>query len=333
MDRRTVLGFGVGAALIGLSSKVFAEDMDAAGVLSTDPTEIVPLWPGVPPGGKGVHLKDKIIERSPNTSAYHDRFVTDIAKPFLTVFRPAKPDGSAVLMAPGGGYIRVVLDKEGFETARRLNEAGVTVFLLRYRLPAEGWADGKDVPLQDAIRAMRIIRANADTFGIDPARLGVVGFSAGGHVAASLATRFDASVYQPHGKIDQADARPAYACLMYPVVTMGEGAHLGSRDHLIGPNPSPELIAAYSCETLVSEKTPPTFIALAADDDAVPPAANGLAMFASLQKAKIPAELHVFENGKHGFGIRLAQGKPCAAWPELFLKWAQSHGFTGAKAG
>lgn len=332
MDRRTVLGLGLGAAFAGFSSRAFAEEMNANGALSTDPTEVIPLWPGVPPGGTGVHLTPKIVERSLDTSVYHDRFVTDVGTPLLIVFRPEKPDGSAVLMAPGGGYIRVVIDKEGFEAARRFNASGITVFMLRYRLPGEGWAQRQDVPLQDAQRAMRIIRAGAAKFAIDPVRLGVIGFSAGGHVAASLATRFDASVYKPVDRIDAQDARPAYAALMYPVVTMGEGAHPGSRDKLLGSDPAAKLIAAASCENLVSEHTPPSFICLAADDDAVPPAANGLALFASLRRAKVKTELHVFEAGGHGFGIRLAQGKPCAAWPDLFLHWAQSHGFAG-KAG
>jgi acetyl esterase/lipase len=329
MDRRTVLGLGLGAAVIGLTRPVFADEMNAAGALASDPTEIVPLWPKTPPGGKGVHLAAKIVERSTDTNAFHDRYVDNVDKPLLTVFRPAKPDGSAILMAPGGGYVREVLDKEGFETARRFNEAGMTVFVLRYRLPAEGWADGKDVPLQDAQRAMRLIRMNAGQYGIDPDRLGVIGFSAGGHVAASLATRFDAVVYKPRDKADALDAKPAYACLMYPVITMNDGRHKGSRDSLIGAEAPAELADAYSCDKLASAKTPPCFIALAADDTTVPPLANGVAMFAALRAAGVPAELHVFEAGGHGFGIRLAGAKPCGAWPDLFLAWARSHGFSG----
>ena len=172
--------------------------------------------------------------------------------PLLAVFLPDKPDGSAVLLAPGGGYLRIVIDKEGVEAARRLNAAGVTVFMLRYRLPGEGWADGKDVPLQDAQRAMRIVRAGAQRFGIDPNRVGVIGFSAGGHVAASLATRPYDAVYAPVDDIDAQDAKPDFAGLMYPVITMGPGAHQGSRDNLLGPNPSDALVSAYSCEKLVT---------------------------------------------------------------------------------
>ncbi|HEY0281949.1 MAG TPA: alpha/beta hydrolase [Rhizomicrobium sp.] len=326
MDRRTVLGLGA-ATLAGLSVRAFAEEMNAEGVLSTDPTEIVPLWPGTPPGGEGVKIKAKIVERSPDTNAYHDRFVSDIGMPWLSVFRPERPDGSAVLLAPGGGYTRIVIDKEGVEAGRRFNASGVTVFVLYYRLPAEGWANGKDVPLQDAQRAMRLIRAGAQGYGIDPDRVGVMGFSAGGHVAASLATRQNEPVYAPVDAADRKDARPAFAALMYPVITMEPGRHQGSRDRLLGAEPSAELVSAYSCEKRVTRQTPPSFICLAADDDVVPPMENGMVMFEALRRAQVPTELHVFQEGSHGFGIRLAKGKPASAWTELFLHWGYSNGW------
>jgi acetyl esterase/lipase len=324
MDRRTVLGLGA-AALTGLAAR--AESMKADGTLSSDPTETVPLWPGTPPGGENVHLTTKIVERSNDTDVFHDRYVTDIGTPLLTVFRPDKPDGSALLLAPGGGYIRVVVDKEGVEAARRFNAAGVTVFILRYRLPGEGWARAADVPLQDAQRAMRLIRGGAAHFGIEANRVGVMGFSAGGHVAASLATRQNETVYRPVDEADRLDARPDFAGLMYPVITMGEGAHPGSRSKLLGADPTAEKIAAYSCEKHVAAKMPPSFICLAADDDVVPPKENGLAMFDALRAKKVLAELHVFQQGGHGFGIRLARGEPASAWPDLFLHWGWAGGW------
>jgi acetyl esterase/lipase len=327
MDRRTVLGLGLGTMLVGMTARAAAEEMDKNGVLSTDPKEVLPLWPSTPPGGKGLKLKDTIVERSADISAFHDRFVESVAKPTLTVFRPEKPNGTSVLIAPGGGYTRVVIDKEGFETARFLNAVGVTAFILRYRLPGEGWQGRENVPLQDAQRAIRLIRAGAAKFAVDPAKVGVMGFSAGGHVCVSLATRFDAKVYAPIDAADALDARPAYAAPIYPVVTMGEGTHIGSRDALLGPNPSQALIDAYSCEKQVNANTPPAFIALAADDDAVPAFPNGIAFFNALQKAHVGSELHVFEICGHGFGLRLAAGKPAAHWAEMFVRWAQSHGF------
>lgn len=315
---------GTGAA--GTSARA----QGSAGVdtaLATDPQEKIALWSGMPPGGAGVHLSERVTERSTDLAAFHDRYVDHVGAPHLLVCRPAKPNGAAVLIAPGGGYARIVLDKEGYETARRLADAGITAFILHYRLPGEGWAQREDVPLQDAQRAMRLIRANAAQYGIDPARLGVMGFSAGGHVAASLATRFAATVYPPVDAVDAQGARPAFACLMYPVIAMGAGAHSGSRDLLLGANPSPEKISAYSCEKHVSADMPPVFIALAGDDDAVPPDENGIAMAAELYKARVPVCLHVFEEGGHGFGLRLAAAKPCAVWPDLFLDWLRSHRF------
>jgi len=323
MDRRTVLGLGA-AALTVIAAK--AERMKPDGSLSTDPTETIPLWPGSPPGGEGINLTARIVERSTDTNAFHDRYVDSVGMPLLTVFRPDRPDGSAILLAPGGGYVRTVIDKEAFESARRFNASGITVFVLRYRLPGEGWKNASDVPLQDAQRALRLIRAKADKYGIDPLRVGVLGFSAGGHVAASLATRFAEKVYDPVDAADTLDPRPAFAGLIYPVITMSDKSHSGSRKLLLGDNPSPETITKYSCDQRVTAATPPVFLIYALDDDAVPPLANGLAMYQALAAAKIPAELHAFQEGGHGFGIRLAAGKPCAAWPDLFLTW-------GARAG
>ncbi|GAA0527462.1 acetyl esterase/lipase [Rhizomicrobium palustre] len=330
MKRRTVLGqmvLGAVATAALSTQKAKAEAMNASGALSTDPTETIPLWPGTPPGGEGVSLPNEIVERSTDINAFHDRFVHKVGTPLLTVFRPERPDGSAILMAPGGGYVREVLDKEGFETARYFNKAGITVFVLRYRLPAEGWKNGADVPLQDAQRALRLIRAHADHYGLDVKRIGVMGFSAGGHVAASLATRFAEKVYAPIDSADALDARPDFAGLMYPVITMSAAAHMGSRKALIGDAPSAETIAHYSCEMRVAADTAPSFIAFAQDDTAVPPIGNSVAMYLSLANAKVPVEMHAFQEGGHGFGIRQAQGKTCAAWPELFLTWARRGGW------
>jgi acetyl esterase/lipase len=324
MKRRTVLGLGA-AALASMGAR--AEMMKPDGSLSTDPTEIIPLWPGTPPGGENVHLTARIIERSTSPDTIHDRYVDSVGTPLLTVFRPAHPDGSAIVLAPGGGYVRTVIDKEAFESARRFNQAGITVFVLRYRLPGEGWANQADVPLQDAQRAVRLVRAYAGHYGLDPARVGFLGFSAGGHVGVSIATRHAAKVYAPIDAADALDARPAFVGLMYPVVTMTDKAHTGSRDKLLGPHPTADQIATYSGELQVHAETPPCFIVFARDDPAVPPIGNGLAFYEALIAAKIPAELHAFQEGSHGFGIAGAAGKPASAWPDLFLKWGAAHGW------
>lgn len=293
--------------------------------LPADPAEILRLWPGTPPGGAGVSLTQQVEERSTDP-ARHERLLSHVGEPQLWISRPAKPDGSAVLVIAGGGYTVIVIDHEGFETARRLNATGITAFVLRYRLPAEGWADGANVPLQDAQRAIRFIRANATRYGIDPARLGVLGFSAGGHISASLATRFDEAVYAPVDAVDKFDARPAFAGMIYPVITMGAGTHADSRDHLLGADQSAARIAAYSCQNRVTAHTVPCYLSVGANDTLVPPGANTMAMYKALAAANIPVELHAFENGPHGYGLNGANpiGETNA---ELFLAWGARNGW------
>ena len=327
MDRRTVMGLGAAAAAFPKS--VLADTVvPGDGVLPTDPKDVITLWPGTPPGGRGVSLPPiRVSNHEPAYITPNDRAIDQVGIPIMNVFRPERPDGSAMIIAPGGGYSREMLDFEGMDVARRFKDAGVTCFVLRYRLPGEGWQNRSDVPLQDGQRAMRLVRANAGKYGVDPNRIGFMGFSAGGHVACSIATRFAAKVYAPLDAADTADARPSFSVPMYPVVTMGEGAHQGSRDKLLGLSPSPDLIDAYSCQLHVPADAPPAFMALAADDTTVPPLPNAGAYYVALQAAKVPSEIHVFETGGHGFGIARTVGKSTSAWPELLLHWGASHGF------
>jgi acetyl esterase/lipase len=284
----------------------------------------MPLWPGTPPGGEGVRLTLQVNDVS--TTGKPSRLLKQIAVPDLTVYRPAKPDGSAVLVIAGGSYVCVVIDAEGTATAQRLNAAGVTAFVLTYRLPSEGWADGANVPLQDAQRAMRLIRANAARFAIDPARLGILGFSAGGHLAASLATRFDEAVYAPVDDVDRQDARPAFAGLVYPVITMGEGTHIDSRKNLLGSAQSPARIAAYSCEKRVTSRTSPCYLCVGGDDALVPAGPNSVGMYKALVAAGVPAEMHAFQKGAHGFAMH-ADHDPGGLNAEMFLRWGARGGW------
>ncbi|HEX4371249.1 MAG TPA: alpha/beta hydrolase [Rhizomicrobium sp.] len=326
MDRRETLGLGL-SALALMANRASADSMDADGRIATDSTEIVPLWPGFPPGGEKVTAKTAIKEASPTPDQFHNRRVISVAIPLLTVYRAAAPNGSALLLMPGGGYGIELIDREGIETARLFNRAGITCFILRYRLPLDGWVDGADAPLQDAQRAMRLIRANAATYGVNPAKVGVIGFSAGGHLAASLATRFTAEVYAPRDSADSQDAKPSIVALLFPVTTMGDGTDPGTRANLLGNTPSPEAILAYSCDKHVPPNAPPSFICFAADDPVASPMANGMAMYHALRAAGVASELHVFEQGGHGFGAWNAAGKSFAAWPQLFLQWGAGHGF------
>jgi acetyl esterase/lipase len=326
MDRRSVLGLGAAAIAAASAGGARAADpVPTSDRLAGDPSETVGLWPGTPPGGEKLHLDLQLLERSETPDLFHDRFVTDVSHPLLTVFRPKNPDGSALLIAPGGAYLRVVIDKEGFEAARRVADAGVTAFVLRYRLPGEGWENAPDVPLQDAQRALRIIRGRAADFGVDPKRIGILGFSAGGHLAASLLTRSAEQVYAPVDTFDAYDARPDFAGLMYPVLSMVPPvAHAASREKLLGAHPTEAQELKYSPERHVVPGLPPVFIALAADDPVVPPQ-NSLDLLGALRAAKVPVDFHMFGEGGHGFGLRLAQGKPASIWPELFLRWGASH--------
>jgi acetyl esterase/lipase len=323
MDRRELLGIA-GAAL--LPKDVLADTMAADGYLPGDSKEFVTLWPGTPPGGEGIALTLKVTD-APGPDGYHVRAISQIQTPGFFVYRAAKPNGLGLLVLPGGGYAAEGGDRGGREIAQHFAAQGITCFVLRYRLPGEGWQNRSDVPLQDAQRAMRLIRRDAAKYGIDPARLAAIGFSAGGHLSASLAIRHGAKLYAPVDGADALDARPISVGHMYPVITMGEGAHAGSRDKLLGDSPSAEAVALYSLDRHVGSDTVPSFICLAADDDVVPPFPNGITFFGKLRDAKIASELHVFEVGGHGFSLHWAQGKPCGAWPELFSTWAATHGF------
>jgi acetyl esterase/lipase len=327
IDRRqTLAALGSVMAAAAAGSARAQDPTPPARGTPPDPTEIIELWPNGAPGAPATLPVERIEERSKDP-ALSDRSVSGTHRPRLVVFRPRKPNGSALMVAPGGGYVRVVLDKEGFEIGRWLAERGWTVFVLFYRLPGDGWAAGPDTPLQDSQRAMRLIRSRAQSYGIRPDRVAAMGFSAGGHVCGDLATRYDARVYAPVDAADRLSARPDIAAPIYPVQSMRlPVAHGGSRKQLLGANPTPELEAAHSPENNVRATTPPCFL-VHAEDDATVPVENSLALRAALKRAGVPVETHLFTEGGHGFGIRGAAGKPAAIWPELFAQWAKTHGF------
>lgn len=289
------------------------------------PSETIDLWPGGAPGMPAVPPEESVVERSID-GQLSDRYVLGITVPRLVVFRPRLANGAAILLAPGGGYRWVVIDKEGYELGRWLAARGFTVFVLFYRLPGEDWAAGPNVALADAQRAMRVIRQRAAEYGVDPARTAAMGFSAGGHLCADLATRFAAPVYDPLDAADTLSARPQSAAPLYPVVSMSlPAAHAGSREQLLGADATPALERGHSPHLNVPENAPPHFL-LHAEDDASVPVENTLMLRAALRAKGIPVETHLFAEGGHGFGLRKAWGKPVAAWPDLFLAWAQTVG-------
>jgi acetyl esterase/lipase len=262
----------------------------------------LPLWKGAAPGALGASPEDT---------------------PTISLYRPAgASSGAAFVVCPGGGYGRLA-DHEGHDVALWLNRIGVTAVVLKYRL---GPRYHHPAPLQDVSRAIRTVRARAKEWGTDPARIGIIGFSAGGHLASTIATGFDAGNPGAVDPVERFSSRPDVAVLAYPVISMEEGiTHAGSRSNLLGPNPSAELVQELSTERRVTDRTPPTFLFHTADDAGVL-VENSVRFAAALRAAKVPYELHVFETGRHGVG--LAPDNPVlSAWPRLLENWLRTRGF------
>ena len=288
--------------------------------MSTPAAEIIPLE-------DGAVIKPTPSDYDPmNTD--QDRFATgsDLEIPALTYFPApeAQRPSASVIICPGGGYGGQSVDKEGYKPALWLNSLGISAFVLRYRLPHGEAGQGRVHPsLEDLQRAIVMVRVNADKLGLDPARVGVMGWSAGGHLAAMGGTHFHAAKWSdldPRGVGD----RPDFLILLYPVITMRSAAHVGSRDNLLGPNPSEASVKLYSADEQVTVRTPPTFIVVASDDDAVP--VENSILFANAMKAsRVPCDLVIYEHGGHGFGLGV-KGTDSAQWPDAFEAWARQRG-------
>ena len=280
------------------------------------PPGAIVLWPGAPPGGAAPGPQRDSAKGS----------ITQVAQPYLIVHRPARPNGMAVLLVSGGGYAHIEAGKESGPAADWLQAQGITAFELVYRLPREG--GGVDAPFQDGQRAMRVIRARAAEWRIDPARIGMLGFSAGAHLAGMTAVQPDAARYAPVDAADRVSARPDFAVLLYPVLTMRrpfDTTH--AKKELLGTHPTQAARDAMSVELHVDARTPPAFIAQALDDPIAPPE-NSRLMAAALDRAGVPVELHLFQHGGHGWGLGRAGSEP-AAWPRLLLAWLQGHRWPG----
>ncbi len=290
------ISFATWSALLLATFVLFAARTD------TRPTPM-PLWKEGAPLAKGTEQ-------------------TDI--PSIAMYAPKKEDqsGAAVIVCPGGAYW-MLADHEGHDIAVWLNAHGITAFVLKYRLAPNY---GYPAPILDAARAVRTVRARAGEWGIDPHRIGIIGFSAGGHVASTTATHFDDGDPKANDPIDRVSSRPDLAILCYAVISMEDGVtHGGSKKNLLGDAPAADLVKLLSNETQVTPNTPPTFLFHTADDGAVP-AENALRFASALAKAKVPYELHLYANGPHGVG--LAQGDPVLkTWPGLLANWLYVRGF------
>jgi acetyl esterase/lipase len=243
--------------------------------------------------------------------------------PTLTPYLPAKEKatGAAVIVCPGGGYTHLA-EHEGGPVAEWLNSLGVTAFVLKYRL---GPRYHHPAPLQDAARAIRIVRSRAAEWGLDPQRIGILGFSAGGHLAATAGTHFDSGQPDTSDVIERLSSRPNVMILIYPVITMREKTHAGSKKNLLGENPTVELVALLSNDEQVTKDTPPTFLVHTQTDTAVP-VENSLLFVTALRKAGVPFEFHLYERGPHGFGLGL-KDPILASWPNRCADWLRLHGF------
>lgn len=245
-------------------------------------------------------------------------------RPTLDIYLPekAKAVGTAVIVCPGGGYGFLAVDHEGKQVAEWLNGHGVAAFVLKYRIAPRY---RHPAPLQDAQRALRFVRANAADFGIRRERIGIWGFSAGGHLAATTATHFDKGASSSADLVERASSRPDFLILAYPVITFSENfMHRGSRDNLLGANPDLQLIENLSNERQVTAETPPTFLFHTNEDDGVPPE-NSIAFYTALRRAKVPAELHIYERGAHGVGLA-AQDAVLSTWSARLADWLKVRG-------
>jgi acetyl esterase/lipase len=282
------------------------------------------LWPGVAPGSENVTIKEVIKDQSkdPNVKS---RNIVGITKPSITAFFPEKQNGVVALIVPGGGYTNIVFDKEGTDIAKWLNSFGVTAFVLKSRLPGEGHANYTEVPLQDSQRAMRIIRGHAVAWGLNPAKIGVIGLSAGGHLASMLGTNYDKIVYDRSiDAMDRESARPDFMVLAYAPISTNARIPENDKKAPLTPIQKQELYDEYPTDKQVTADTPKTFLVCAYDDPKVP-MENSLRFANSLKKVGVDAELHVFMKGNHGFAIRNAKG-PITEWTNLCKAWMNEIG-------
>jgi acetyl esterase/lipase len=238
-------------------------------------------------------------------------------QPTITYFPPVNPNGTVVVVMPGGGYSLVAMNHEGRQVANWLNALGVTAFVLKYRV---GPRHHHPIELSDAMRAMRLVRSNAAKFGVAPERIGIMGFSAGGHLASTISTHFDFENPVATDPVDRISCRPDFAILAYAVISFEAPiAHRGSVTSLLGNYPDPALLRDLSNELQVRPQTPPTFLFATCEDDAVPPE-NSLLYFEALRKAGVPAEIHIFQKGPHGVGLAI-RDRALSAWPMLLKNW------------
>lgn len=280
-------------------------------ITTTAQDKILKVWPDGAPNDNGMTQPEE---------KYNGVWVRNVSEAELYVYLPEKNNsGAAVVICPGGAYIIEAMDIEGYDVASWLKEKGIAGIVLKYRLPY----GHRDVPSSDLKQAIRIVRSHAKEWGIDPDKVGIAGSSAGGHLASTVGTHFDYGDKNSDDPLEQLSCRPDFMLLLYPVITFRESfGHMGSRKNLIGETNNWRLVEEYSNEMQVTPETPPTFLVLADDDNTVPPK-NSVEFYMALRENKVPAEMHIFRQGGHGFGMK-KNNLPVEEWPDLFYNWLKA---------
>lgn len=320
LDRRDLLGLGLATGALAASA------LPVAAGAPRPRFQRLPLWPQGTPEVAPAGLVETLTERSKDP-VVRDRALTGVTVPWLDQVRPQRPNGAAIIAIPGGGYRHMAWDKEALDIAAWFAERGVAGFALAYRLPHEGWAGGLDTPLADAQRAVRLVRSRAREWGIDPARIAVVGFSAGGHLTANLAAQHDRPVYPARDAVDSLSARPDLAAPIYPAVLLEQLAAAMSPDQpLFGPATTAADLVRHSPHLLARADAPPHFLLHAEDDPLVGPE-HSLALRAVLRAKGVAVETHLHPTGGHGFGIRHVAGTTLGDWPQRLLAFGRITGW------
>lgn len=287
--------------------------------------EEIPLWPGQPPGRGAVSGPEKLGGEGAGFGA-----LSNISTPRMRVYRPAKANGAAVIVCGGGGYFRIQLWKESTPIARWLQQRGFTVFELIYRLPNDGW--DASAPFIDAQRAMKIVRTRAKEFGIDPWQIGIMGFSAGGHLAGFTALQPQRQLYAGSDAYEKVSAKPDFSVLLFPVVSLRNPYNTTrTRREIIGDKPDAEAENAWSLDTYASADAPPTIIFASANDEITPPG-HAILLFEKLDAAGASVELHLFRDGGHGWGLGMPE-QVLNQWPDMFVKWFETRNAKQEKQG
>lgn len=288
----------------------------------TGQDDVISIWP------EGIPCENALTEKI-NERGERNRSITEVHEPTLSVFIPksGKKSKAGVIICPGGGYYLLAWDKEGIKIAEWFNSIGVTAFVLKYRLPHwETPACRSQVALMDAQRAIRTVRQKAIEYGLDAEKIGIMGFSAGGHLASTASTHFDLGDEAAQLPVDQVSCRPDFSILMYPVISLDTTIyHRGSRENLLGPSPNESVVTYFSNEKQVTKETPPAILIHANDDGGVVPE-NSIEYYLALRKHGVPAALHIYENGGHGFGLGEGMGA-VSKWTNACEDWMKDRGY------